>query len=229
METLQQFKERTSFIKGGNLQSELITNQKLADKIDEYGNMKVFYGDTVVFLLPNEVKQMLLKRQDILYNQFGVFLAQRIDEQNFHMTLHDLSNSNNIELIKDEIQDNKEKCIELLKFINMREHEVIPMKTSFVCNMVNTSIVLGVQPADEISHQRLMSLYELFNDVHELSYPLTPHITLAYFKNLQMGYDDICALRNIFNQLNEYSIEFDLNVDMLKYQRFSSMNDYVSY
>ena len=102
------------------------------------------------------------------------------------------------------------------------------MKSKYIFNMVNTSLVLGLYPADEDEYRGLMELYYIFDSVKELSYPLTPHITLAYY-NIN-GFDLQAAevLEDTVNRLNNNEFELELNVHYLYYQRFTSMNDYIN-
>lgn len=53
------------------------------------------------------------------------------------------------------------------------------MMTTWVFNMVNTSSVLGLKPADEESLRRLDEIYTTQEDVVRLGYALTPHVTKA--------------------------------------------------
>ena len=56
--------------------------------------------------------------------------------------------------------------------------------------MVNTSLVLCFEPETDEDCQKLMSYYEMFQKVVPLSYPLTPHITLAYFNAAFDSFDE---------------------------------------
>ncbi len=93
--------------------------------------------------------------------------------------------------------------------------------------MIDTSLVLGLYPADEGAYRRLMDLYFFFDAVKELSYPFTPHITLAYY-NVD-GFDSQSAgkLEDAVNILNKNEMEIELDVNHLCYQKFRSMNDYI--
>ncbi len=73
-----------------------------------------------------------------------------------------------------------------------------------------------------------MALYALFDDVKKLSYPFTPHITLAYYN--RDGFDATSAkkLEGAVRELNETDLEIDLTTQKLFYQRFSSMNEYTN-
>ena len=102
----------------------------------------------------------------------------------------------------------------------------IRLKSTYLFNMVDTSLVLGLFPADEDACHRLMGLYSMFDSVKKLNYPFTPHITLAYY-NVH-GFDSHAAriLENTVNELNQ-KIDIELNVHSLYYQKFKSMNEYI--
>jgi len=89
--------------------------------------------------------------------------------------------------------------------------------------MVNTSIVLGLQPADEESWRRLDEMYTTLEDVVHLGYALTPHITMAYFLPGTYGSDQVqrlsAALRNV-------ELEITLDMKNLVLQEFFDMNHY---
>ena len=70
METLNEFKNRTSYIYDRlDLNQDMSTNPNLSLKVDHDGSFKPFYGDTVVFLLHDQVKDQLKDRQNILYER----------------------------------------------------------------------------------------------------------------------------------------------------------------
>lgn len=103
------------------------------------------------------------------------------------------------------------------------------MKTNFVVNMVNTSLVLALVPSDETEWNKLQVLYDLVNEVKVCPYPyLTPHITLAYFS--YNGFD-VCAAQKLgetVREINKHNFEITLNARWLVYQKFTSMNNYIS-
>ena len=60
-------------------------------------------------------------------------------------------------------------------------------------------------------------------------YPyMTPHITLAYFNYDGFDAGSVQNLREVVNELNKESFEITLNTENIKYQKFTSMNDYIS-
>ena len=73
---------------------------------------------------------------------------------------------------------------------------------------------------------KLMQLYELFQQVYELPYPLTPHITLAYYKSCDRTNSRVDKLQEVYDQLNEEKIMIPVSIHDLFYQHFTSMNHY---
>ena len=73
-----------------------------------------------------------------------------------------------------------------------------------------------------------MQLYYLVDRVKTLPYPFTPHITLAYYNRNGFNENSVHQLEAVVNQLNKSSFEITLSTDKLVYQKFTSMNDYVS-
>ena len=231
METYQEFLDRINSFEWkkwsfgwGNFQS----NPSLGKKVQPDNLFRPFYGDTVVFNLNDGIKEQLAKWLDKLYAEVPECLCERLVDSTFHMTLHDLSNSEVFSDIAEEVARNKEKIQGLRK--NIEPFAEIKMRTKCIFNMVNTSLVLGLYPANAQEHEKLVKLYEVFNEVKELPYPLTPHITLAYY-NVH-GFNEASArkLEELVYQLNSSELEAEIEVTLeakeLYYQQFESMNHY---
>ena len=203
-------------------------DNRVYEKVDQDNGFKPFYGDTVVFDLDIPVKNKIFGIIDRLYKTAPECFCERIKADTIHMTLHDLSASDTLENVAAEVFDNEVKLLRILKE-NPQKPMTIKMKTNFIINMVNTSLVLALVPADEAEWNKLQQLYDLINQVKVCKYPyLTPHITLAYF-NCD-GFDEKSAdkLKSAVLKLNKNSFGMALKTDSLYYQKFISMNDYVS-
>ena len=92
-------------------------------------------------------------------------------------------------------------------------------------NMVNTSIVLGLAPEDSEGEVRLQRMYEALHAAVPLSYALTPHITLAYFKPGVYSGKELETLRSTLKPA-DISIKLDMNKLVL--QHFEDMNHYIT-
>lgn len=194
-------------------------------KVDENNRFRPFYGDTIVFNLDDSTKKKLSGIVDRLYEAAPECFCERLICNTFHMTLHDLSNSPDLETIAAETFVNELRVIEKA---NQIHRSSIRMRSKYIFNMVNTSLVLGLYPADEEEYAKLMALYYMFDAVKELPYPLTPHITLAYYSIDGFDAVSVKKLERLVQELNEYDMEIQLDVQELYYQKFLSMNEYIN-
>lgn len=224
-ETLQEYISRTVFMwkslpESGGFQ----TSESLLKKINADGSFKPFYGDTVIFDLPNHEKARLGQLQNALYGSLGNVLAEKIPPESFHLTLHDLLNSplgmpaesdrvmHEVQSLFAEIPDDFPKEIRL--------------RSVCLFSMVNTSIVMGYEPAEEADCETLMRLYDWFQQIVPLSYPLTLHVTLAYFKPGSYDENMLHSLQNFLIEYSRDSHPVTLNTSDLAYARFASMKEY---
>lgn len=202
-------------------------NLSIALKVDEDDSFRPFYGDTVVFNLDDATKEKLEKIVDSINEVAPECFCERLVPNTFHMTLHDLSNSPVLEDIATELFHNELKAVKIAEKITQQR---IKMRSKYIFNMVNTSLVMGLYPANEEEYNKLMDLYYLFDDVKKLGYPLTPHITLGYYNVDGFSVESARKLENIVKELNakEMEIEIELDTKELFYQKFVSMNDYIN-
>lgn len=197
----------------------LETAAALAQKVGPDGALLPFPGNTVVFLLDDETKQAITPIQDALYAQCGDLLAEKLTPDTFHMTLHDLANG--------ELLPQRERMADhakaILAEIRASDFAPIPMNATWSFNMVNTSIVLGLEPATKDARNRLDALYACFQQVRPLPYALTPHITLAYFRP---GRYDSPQTQRLREALGPAALTLTLDVRSLVLQDFDHMNAY---
>lgn len=230
METYQEFLNRiNSFEKREiNYGNKLFKgNPSIPQKVGKDNMFRNFYGDTIVFALDESVKEKLAEYVELLYQSAPECFCERLVPHTFHVTLHDLSNAPVLQDVAEELFENELKVIEKMEEIQKQENEIIKMKSKYIFNMVDTSLVLGLYPVDEGEYRRLMDLYFLFDTVKKLSYPFTPHITLAYYNVNGFDLQAARSLEGAVNELNKNEIEIELNVNHLYYQKFKSMNDYI--
>lgn len=203
-------------------EGDFATREGLKMKVDGEGNFLPFFGNTVVFLLEEKVKEQLALLQDALYEKAGFLLSARLNRDTFHMTLHDLVNGPvwDETLQRRMITAEKEAKSLLEKW---RDRETLHMRATWLFNMVNTSIVLGLAPRDEKSAALLNDMYGALENVVPLGYALTPHITMAYFKP---GVYTRQQLDNLRTALQPVQLEVELSMDHLVYQTFDDMNHY---
>lgn len=195
----------------------LTTSGGLRDKVNSQGKLLTFPGNTVVFLLDDDTKVALQQVQQRLHELCGDMLAEPLEMSTFHMTLHDLANGEL--LLKQEEMAEQAKLA--LDEIRSSALPPIPMKATWTFNMVSTSIVLGLEPNGEKAWALLDNLYERFQKIRPLSYALTPHITMAYFR--PGVYEDTTALRQAVGPVD---LQVALDVKNLVLQNFEHMNAY---
>lgn len=200
------------------------TNRNLEKKVDESGKLLPFRGNTTVFLLDEKTKLQLLRLQQELYDGAGEMLAQRLNPDTFHMTLHDLINGPAGEPGLDARMAQAEEMARPL-LAQWRDQTPLTMHATWMFNMVSTSIVLGLAPADGDSWQRLDAMYMQLEKVVPLGYGLSPHITLAYFRPGVYSQQELQGLRKT---LRPVDMEIQLRMTDLVFQNFEDMNHYVT-
>lgn len=204
----------------------LETNPGLEQKVDDAGSFRPFAGSTTVFTLPEECLDRLETIQSLLYDRCGDVLARRLEKSSFHITLHDLVSGAPSPELEGRIRAIREQAMAAVRSI-AESGETVRLHSTRLFNMVNTSMVLGFAPADEESCRRLMAYYEALQGVLHLGYPLTPHVTLGYFRPGMIGEDALSRLRRVVDLVGErecFSVE--LPVSRLEYQHFSDMGRY---
>ena len=233
METYEEFLARINSFETGELcfeSDEFKGNPSLKKKLNQDNTFRDFFGDTIAFGLDKKVKDRLAEWIEELYREVPQCFAERLHTDTFHMTLHDLSSSGSLTNVVADVFVNELKVREKIKGI--RPVEIIRMKSTYIFNMTDTSLVLGLIPADAEEYGKLMELYQAFDEVKKLDYPMTPHITLAYFSRLGFDAEAAGKLKQLVNKWNEEELkgemEVFLNCRSLYYQKFSSMNDYVN-
>lgn len=230
METYKEFLDRINSFEKSEIDlgdDYFKGNPSIALKVNEDNSFRPFYGDTVVFNLYDATKQKLKKIVESITAVVPECFCESLVSSTFHMTLHDLSNSPMLEDVASELFHNELKALKIAE--NITPHK-IKMKSKYIFNMVNTSLVMGLYPTDEEEYIKLMNLYYLFDDVKKLGYPLTPHITLGYYNVKGFSAESARKLENIVKELNvnEMEIEIELDTKELFYQKFISMNDYIN-
>lgn len=231
METHQEFLGRISSFETKKIdygEKYFKGNPSISQKVNKDNKFRSFYGDTIVFEIDSNIKEKIAEYVDLLYQSASECFCEKLAPNTFHVTLHDLSNSPTLREVAEEMVENELKVIEQMRELQKYRNTKIKMKSKYIFNMVDTSLVLGLYPADEKEYLRLMELYFIFDKVKKLNYPLTPHITLAYY-NIY-GFDKQAAgiLEDTVNQLNNNEIEIELDVNNLYYQKFKNMNEYIN-
>ena len=200
------------------------TNPNLRKKVDDEGNLLPYVGNTVVFLLDNTTKESLMRLQESLYQAAPEMLAHPLQMSTFHMTLHDLANGTPEQPgLRDSMSCAREQVSLILP--GLKNTPPLRMKTTWLFNMVNTSIVLGLTPADAETWNRLDEMYMALESVVPLGYALTPHITMAYFRPGTYNSEQV---RRLSEALRNVNLDITLHTEELVLQNFSDMNHYMT-
>lgn len=197
------------------------TSRNLRQKV-QGKTLLPYFGNTTVFLLDDDIKRQLSVLQEELYQKAGWMLSDKLKQETFHMTLHDLVNGP--ELTGDlqrQMREAEQKTKSLLA--GWRDQFPLQMEATWMFNMVNTSIVLGLAPADNDSWERLDAMYTALHEVVPLNHGLTPHITMAYYRPDTYTVYDLKCLKEA---LHPVELKITLQMKDLVFQSFTDMNSY---
>lgn len=180
-----------------------------------------------MFELESNAKKRVFEIIEKLYETVPECFGNKLIEDTIHMTLHDLSASENISTAGEQTFFNELKLLDTIRK-NPIKPQTIKMRTNYVVNILNISLVLALVPADENEWNKLAELYDLIDTVRKCDHQLTPHITLAYYNYNGFDVASVQRLKELVRQLNKESFEITLNTENLVYQKFTNMTDYVN-
>jgi len=89
-------------------------------------------------------------------------------------------------------------------------------------------MVLGLKPKTQEDFAKLMRLYYFVDDICQLPYPLTPHITLAYYGRKGVEGKDLWRIEKVVNEMNRECFSMTLATEKLYYQKFVNMDAFVN-
>ena len=228
MESRREFEERISDFAKKNFFLEkkfFTTRESVKEKVNPNNRFIGYYGDTVVFDLNSYYKSRIHSVASELYKNAPECFCEELEMETMHLTLHDLSSAKRSENVIEDVQKNEYRINQLLKFIKVRPTN-IRMKTHYIANILNISLVLVFFPVTDEDYLKLMTIYNLFDGVRTLDYKLTPHVTLGYFNINGFGVSSVEKLEKLVNDLNKEEFEIVMRTEDLFYQHFTSMNDY---
>ena len=225
-ESLNDFRRRTAFV-WDSLPKEgsFATNPRLAEKVGPDGKLLPFFGDTVIFDLDDAAKDWLRGMQRELYDACGGMMAEALDPASFHITLHDLNSAPNHADVAEAMDRARPASEALLAELEGKPWREICVRSTAAFSMVNTSVVLGFEPAGEADCAALMELYERFQEIVPLGYPLTPHVTLGYYRPGDYGPEGLQMLRSALAKCSRAEPR-TLRLPRPVYARFADMNRY---
>lgn len=235
MSLLSDYEQRTAW-KYEHIHGSFHTHEGLGRKINPEGSYVRFPGSTVVFRPGTMCLQVVELMQRLLYHKLDGtgMLAVPFPASTIHMTLHDLispemcaSNPADEKGYALEVADSMDRAAVLVEEIRRDyANRRIIMVSDRIVNMVSKSLVLMLRPQTEQDYELLMELYHRFDCIRNLPYPLTPHITLAYFRPGMMDGDKLGEAVD-FAQINpENAPVFEFHPEGLTVQSFLDMQTY---
>ncbi len=228
-ETLAAFHERVDGFEYDSLphSGPLVTKPLLVEKVAPDGRLLPFFGNTMIFDLPQEIQLIIARMQLILHHRCGFLLAQPLAPATLHMTLHDLLNGVDASALDEPVRQTGEQARAIL-CRQKKDARPIHLTSIAAFNMTCGSVALGFAPDTEADCACLMALHAAYQEVVPLNYPLTPHVTLAYFRPGVYDEGAVAALADALREINALPpVRFTLTADALHYYRFTDMNTYI--
>ena len=233
MSLLSDYEQRTAW-KYEPIHGSFHTHEGLSQKVNPDGSYASFPGSTVVFRLESQCLQIIQLMQKMLYHKLGGdMLASILPASSLHMTLHDLISremcaSHTEEGYRAKVAESLDRAAAIAEGIRKDyAGQTITMTADQIVNMVSKSLVLLLKPQTEQDYELLLKIYGQFDAIIRLPYPLTPHITLAYFKPGML--DGECLGKALdFAQIHrENAPVFTFRPESLTAQSFLDMQSYL--
>ena len=229
-ETLAAFHARVDGFMHDSLPHEggFTTREPLKEKVGPDGRMLPFFGNTMIYDLPTPAKLAIARMQLVLHHLCGPYLAEPLSPASLHLTLHDLLNGTDEAALQEGLAATGAQAKAILSDIRAQNAPAVHLTSVAAFNMVNGSVALGFAPDTEADCAAIMALHARYQDVVRLGYPLTPHVTLAYFRPGCYGPEMVDALREALAQINALPpVPLALHAGMLDYRCFRDMLAYV--
>lgn len=242
LESLEEYQKRSEQYMKNSMPDgfDLWVSGSVKKKVNREGHYKAFYGSRVVFSLKKEICEELDVLQQKLntirkvyqYNQRDIYIADAIEKEKYHITLHDFYSGTDEDMIKASVRENERNIHYILKQIQKMNDSVIKVEPVGLYNMNNEKIVLGFQAASETDQEKLMMLYEVFQTIVELE-DYTPQVTLCYFYPGKHKETKVAPLKNLIYTVNKRIRELkaagedmilELDIKDLVYQYYTDLN-----
>ena len=229
MENLQAFHARVDGFQRDSLPHEgpFTTKPLLVEKVAPDGGLRPFFGNTMIFDLPQEVQLQIAAWQVRVHHRCSAMLAQPLEPATLHMTLHDLLNGVDAAALAEPVRQTGEQAKAILAELR-KDVQPIHLTSTLAFNMTGGSLCLGFAPDTEEDCAALMGMHARFQEVVALNYPLTPHVTLAYFKPGTYGEEAVAQLAELLKEINALpKVHITVDAACLHYYRFEDMNTYI--
>lgn len=236
MSLLSDYEQRTAW-KYEPIGGIFHTAEGLANKVRPDGSFAPFLGTTVVFRLGKQERRIIQLMQQLLEQALeGTdMLASPLPESSLHMTLHDLISLENCSTDPEsrvrygrELVESLDRSAEIVAQIQKEfAGSRIVMVADRIVNMVSKSLVLLLRPKAEEDFALLFELHRRFDSVVALPYPLTPHVTLAYFKPGMLDGAVLGKAVDFIQIYPENAPVFEFSPEALTAQVFRDMQNYL--
>ena len=229
METLQQFHARVDGFERDSLPHDgpLITKPLLVEKVAPDGRLLPFFGNTMIFDLPADVQLQIARMQLLLHHRCGDMQAEPLAPATLHMTLHDLLNGVDEAALHEPVRRTGEAAKAILAR-QRGEARPIRLTATWAFNMTCGSVALGFAPDTEADCAALMGMHADYQAVVPLNYPLTPHVTLAYFRPGAYAPEAVARLAEALAEINSLPrVRVTVDAACLHYYTFADMNTYI--
>jgi len=177
-----------------------------------------------------------------LYEEFADVLCTPLPARTFHITLHDLSTTPPGErhTFARTAAQHQPGVKNILSDISQFCARKVCLRPTRILSLVGRSVVLLFEPATDSDCASLMDMYRRFDPIVPLPYPLTPHVTLAYYKPqfTHGGTDEQHTLPHTLRALDAAFARIlrshpldtvELSTNRLYYRCFTNMADYCSF
>lgn len=229
-ETLSAFHNRVDGFQHDSLPHDgwFVTKPLLTEKVGPGGELLPFFGNTMIFDLPEAQQLAITRMQLLLHHRCSPFLAHPLTPGTLHLTLHDLLNGTDRAALAEGVTRTGQQAKELLDRLRAESLPPLHLTSTAAFNMVNGSVALGFAPDTEEDCALIMEMHARFQDVVPLNYALTPHVTLAYYKPGSYGAGMIDALAGALEEINSLPpVHLTLTAEALHYYLFEDMNTYI--
>ena len=230
MESLREFHARVDGFQRDSLPHDgpLTTKPLLVEKVAPDSTLLPFFGNTMIFDLPQDVQLTIARMQLLLHHRCGFMLAQPLAPATLHMTLHDLLNGVDAATLAEPVRRTGEAAKAILHRQRAAQQPPIRLTSTLAFNMVNGSVALGFAPDAEADCAALMAMHADYQSVVALDYPLTPHVTLAYFRPGSYAPEAVTALAEALAAINALpKVHIAVDAGCLHYYTFEDMNTYI--
>lgn len=231
METLTEFHSRVDGFMHDSLPRAggLVTREPLREKVSPDGEMLPFFGNTMIYDLPDAAKIAIGAMQLELHHLCSGMLARPLPVASLHLTLHDLLNGTDEAALMEGVARTGRQAQEILAAIRAEGLPPVHLTSVRAFNMVNGSVALGFAPDTEADCALAMGLHRRFQQVVNLTYPLTPHVTLAYYRPGAYGQEQVDVLAEALRRINALPpVRLALPAEALHYRVFRDMLRYTA-